>query len=60
MYENLIPLAWLGLSISTQRKITRSISLHLNGGYHRYFIYETSDKRYIALGTLEDKFWLSL
>ena len=59
MYENLIPLAWLGLSyFYTKKKSPTPNSLHLNGGYHRYFIYETSDKRYLALGALEDKFWL--
>ena len=58
MYENLIPLAWLALSyFYTKKKITLLIA-HLNGGYHRYFIYETSDNRYLALGALEDKFWL--
>ena len=59
MYENLIPLAWLGIShyFYTQEPPVKN-SLHLNGGYHRYFIYETSDKNFLAIGALEDKFWL--
>ena len=58
MYENMIPLAWLGLAhYYYNNKSPRENSLHLNGGYHRYFIYETSDKKFIALGALEDKFW---
>ncbi len=59
MYENLIPLAWLGISdyFYTQKPPVKN-SLHLNGGYHRYFIYETSDKNFLAIGALEDKFWL--
>ena len=31
--------------------------LYLNGGIARYNIYETKDKKHIALGALEDKFW---
>ncbi len=59
MYENLIPLAWLGIShYFKEKKSPKNNSLHLNGGYHRYFIYETSDKKFLALGALEDKFWL--
>ncbi len=58
MYENLIPLAWLGLShYFKEKKSPKKNSLHLNGGYHRYFIYETSDKKFMALGALENKFW---
>ena len=59
MYENLIPLAWLGIShyYYTKKSPVKN-SLHLNGGYHRYFIYETSDKNFLAIGALEDKFWL--
>ena len=58
MYENLIPLAWLGISHFFKEKTSPSHnSLHLNGGHHRYFIYETSDKKFLALGALEDKFW---
>ena len=58
MYENMIPLAWLGLANYFQyNKSPGKNSLHLNGGYHRYFIYKTSDKKFIALGALEDKFW---
>ena len=29
----------------------------MNGSLARYNIYETKDKKYIALGALEDKFW---
>ncbi len=58
MYENMIPLAWLGLAhYSYHNKSPRENSLHLNGGFHRYYIYKTSDKKFIALGALEDKFW---
>ena len=58
MYENMIPLAWLGLAhYYYNYKSPKENSLHLNGGYHRYFIYKTSDKKFIALGALEDKFW---
>ncbi len=58
MFENLIPLAWLGLggylySGNSPKKNT----LHLNGGIARYNIYKTKDKKYLALGALEDKFW---
>ncbi|MEC8100324.1 MAG: CaiB/BaiF CoA-transferase family protein [Pseudomonadota bacterium] len=58
MYENLIPLAWLGLAhYFKEKKSPKNNSLHLNGGYHRYFIYKTLDEKYMALGALEDKFW---
>ncbi|PPR25533.1 MAG: Acetyl-CoA:oxalate CoA-transferase [Alphaproteobacteria bacterium MarineAlpha9_Bin4] len=58
MYENLIPLAWLGLShYFKEKESPKKNTLHLNGGYHRYFIYETYDKKFLALGALEDKFW---
>ncbi|MDC3024206.1 CoA transferase [Alphaproteobacteria bacterium] len=58
MYENMIPLAWLGLAhYFYKNKSPKENSLHLNGGYHRYYIYKTSDKKFIALGALEDKFW---
>ena len=58
MYENLIPLAWLGLSNLNANKYDESEPLHLNGKLARYNIYTTKDKKYIALGALEDKFWL--
>ena len=59
MYDNLIPLAWLGISYYfKEKKSPNKNSLHLNGGYHRYYIYETLDKEYLALGALEDKFWI--
>ena len=58
MYETMIPLAWLGLShYYYNYKSPKENTLHLNGGFHRYFIYKTSDKKFIALGALEDKFW---
>ena len=58
MYENLIPLAWLGLTKSLiEKKNVKSNSLHLNGGIARYNIYETKDNKFLALGALEDKFW---
>ena len=58
MYENMIPLAWLGLAhYFYYNKSPKENSLHLNGGFHRYFVYETSDKKFLALGALEDKFW---
>ena len=58
MYENLIPLAWLGLSNLNAGKYHESQLLHLNGKLARYNIYATKDKKYIALGALEDKFWV--
>ena len=59
MYENLIPLAWLGISdYFIKKKPPVKNRLPLNGGYHRYFIYETFDKNFLAVGALEDKFWL--
>ena len=57
MYENLVPLAWLGLTYALNGKSIKKNSLHLHGGLARYNIYETKDKKYIALGALEDKFW---
>tara|TARA_A100001011_G_scaffold376704_1_gene439583 strand:- start:11484 stop:12596 length:1113 start_codon:yes stop_codon:yes gene_type:complete len=58
MYENLIPLAWLGLSNLNAGKFDENQPLNLNGKLARYNIYETKDKKYIALGALEDKFWI--
>lgn len=57
MYENLIPLAWLGLSNLVSGNLSSNLPLHLNGGLARYNIYKTKDKKYIALGALENKFW---
>ncbi len=58
MYENLIPLSWLGLSLEFfNKKPLKSNSLYLNGASPRYNIYRTSDKKYLAVGALEDKFW---
>ena len=58
MYENLIPLAWLGLSKGiTEKSFPKENSVHLNGGLARYNIYETKDKKFLALGALENKFW---
>ena len=58
MYENLIPLAWLGLSKGiTEKNFPKENCIHLNGGLARYNIYETKDKKFLALGALEDKFW---
>ena len=58
MYENLIPLAWLGLTNSFIRQgPVKKNSLHLNGGIGRYNIYKTKDNKFLALGALEDKFW---
>merc|ERR1711907_26328 len=57
MYENLIPLAWLGLSNLSAKSFDESQPLHLNGQIARYNIYETKDNKYLALGALEDKFW---
>lgn len=57
MYENLIPLAWLSLTNTIIKKPPKENSLNLNGGIARYNIYETKDKKFLALGALEDKFW---
>jgi crotonobetainyl-CoA:carnitine CoA-transferase CaiB-like acyl-CoA transferase len=57
MYENLIPLAWLGLSSLSVGKFSDNKLLHLNGGLARYNIYKTKDNKYLALGALEEKFW---
>ncbi len=57
MYENLIPLAWLGLSNLVTENYSKKKLLHLNGSLARYNIYQTKDKKYIALGALENKFW---
>ena len=58
MYENLIPLAWLGLSKGiAEKNFPKENSIHLNGGLARYNIYETKDKKFLALGALENKFW---
>ena len=58
MYENLIPLAWLGLSNLSAKSFDESQPLYLNGQIARYNIYETKDNKYLALGALEDKFWI--
>ena len=51
-------MAWLGLAhYFYNKKSPKENSLHLNGGYHRYYIYKTSDRKFIALGALENKFW---
>jgi len=58
MYENLIPLAWLGITHGLYYgTFPKSSDLHLNGKLARYNIYKTKDKRYLALGALENKFW---
>ncbi len=60
MYENLIPLAWLGIGkLLYSGSCKKSNSLQLYGGSPRYYIYKTKDKKYLALGALEDKFWIN-
>ena len=58
MYENLIPLSWAGISLELyNKKSDKYKNLNLNGYSPRYNIYETSDKKFLALGALENKFW---
>jgi crotonobetainyl-CoA:carnitine CoA-transferase CaiB-like acyl-CoA transferase len=51
---------FLGLAMSTYLatgEVPRGGETLVGGGYAFYNVYETADRRYIALGCLEEKFW---
>ena len=58
MTDNLFPFMWMALGLTTNNYYSKGGDLQLTGASPRYGIYETLDKGYIALGALEEKFWL--
>ena len=61
MLEGALALSVMGLnqevfSKGTGKKFSRGDSF-VNGGAPGYGVYETKDKRYMAIGTIEEKFW---
>ena len=58
MTDNLFPFMWMALGLTTNNYYSKGGDLQLTGASPRYSIYETLDKGYIALGALEEKFWL--
>ena len=58
MTDNLFPFMWMALGLTTDNYYAKGGDLQLTGASPRYGIYETLDKGYIALGALEEKFWL--
>lgn len=52
--------SWLGIHFAeylVTKKPLRSQELVLTGGFPCYHIYETRDRKYLAVGALEEKFW---
>ena len=58
MTDNLFPFMWMALGLTANKFYSKGGDLQLTGGSPRYGIYETLDKGYMALGALEEKFWL--
>ena len=58
MTDNLFPFMWMALGLTADNFYAQGGDLQLTGGSPRYGIYETLDKGFIALGALEEKFWL--
>lgn len=58
MTDNLFPFMWMALGLTASGFYSQGGDLQLTGASPRYGIYETLDKGYIALGALEEKFWL--
>jgi len=56
-------LSWLGIHLAEHlvtKKPLRSQELVLTGGFPCYHIYKTRDGKHLALGALEEKFWVKL
>lgn len=61
MTDNLLPFAWWSIAIrSATGKTPGPGDWTLNGGSPRYGIYPTKDGRAVAVGALEQKFWIAL
>ena len=59
MTDNLFPFMWMALGVAHDKKsFPKGGDLHLTGASPRYGIYQTSDFGFLALGALEEKFWL--
>jgi alpha-methylacyl-CoA racemase len=58
MTDNLFPFMWMALGLTSNKFYSKGGDLQLTGASPRYGIYETFNKGYIALGALEEKFWL--
>lgn len=58
MTDNLFTFMWMALGLTASGFYSKGGDLQLTGASPRYGIYETLDKGYIALGALEEKFWL--
>ena len=58
MTDNLFPFMWMALGLTANHFYSSGGDMQLTGASPRYGIYETLDKGYIALGALEEKFWL--
>ena len=58
MTDNLFPFMWMALGLTAKNYYSEGGDLQLTGASPRYGIYETLNKGYIALGALEEKFWL--
>ncbi len=55
--------SWLTIHFAeylVTKKPLRSQELVLTGGFPCYHIYETRDRKYLAVGVLEEKFWAKL
>ena len=59
MTDNLFPFMWMALGVAHDKKnFPKGGDLHLTGASPRYGIYQTADFGFLALGALEEKFWL--
>lgn len=58
MTDNLFPFMWMALGLTADNFYAQGGDLQLTGASPRYGIYETLDNGYIALGALEEKFWI--
>ena len=59
MTDNLFPFMWMALGVAHDKKsFPKGGDLHLTGASPRYGIYLTADFGFLALGALEEKFWL--
>ncbi len=58
MTDSVMPLLSVSYAVySATNQAQERGTLSLSGGMPNYGVYETKDKKYIALGTLEPKFW---
>ena len=58
MTDNLFPFMWMAIGLTSKNFYSKGGDLQLTGGSPRYNIYKTQDDGYLALGALEEKFWL--